>query len=332
MSGLEVAPRIVGRRFAAPYKIAHGLMSRVSCPHPNQLAGRVQPGQRDRVASVRLDPLAPAQPANMASRLHPCSAIVLPQFCGIVFSGNVTNNPLRSGVRARELTKGLESMNNVLAERSSWSLWPHEAGVTALADHEMLEVVLGRAVPRNDVTRLAKEVIERFGSFADAIAAAPQRLTEVDGMTSGAIAEFKFVEATVQRFTKGVARKRMPMGSWSEVADYCRASMAFEPREVFRVLFLDRRNGLIADEVQGVGTVDHAPIYPREVIRRALELSAAAIILAHNHPSGDPTPSAQDVKMTLDIIAIAEPMGITVHDHIIVGRAGNASLKGKGLI
>ena len=127
-------------------------------------------------------------------------------------------------------------------------------------------------------------------------------------------------------------RKRLAMGSWSEVLDYCRTAMAFESREIFRILFLDKKNGLIADEVQGAGTVDHTPVYPREVIRRALELSATAIVLVHNHPSGDPTPSTQDVKMTLDIIAIAKPLGLAVHDHIIVGRDGHASLKGLRLI
>lgn len=204
-------------------------------------------------------------------------------------------------------------------------------GVT-LADHEMLEMILLRAVPRREVTRVAKDVMARFGSFADAISAPSQRLSEVDGMTSGAIAEFKLLEAAVQRFTKEAMKKRLPLGSWREVIDYCRTAMAFEDREMFRVLFLDKKNGLIADEVQGVGTVDHAPVYPREVIRRALELSASAIILVHNHPSGDPTPSGEDVKMTLEIMASAKPLGLTVHDHIIVGRQGNASLKGLELI
>jgi DNA repair protein RadC len=151
-------------------------------------------------------------------------------------------------------------------------------------------------------------------------------------MSQGAIAEFKIVEAGAKRFAKGVARKRLPVGSFSAVIDYCRTAMAFDAREEFRVLFLDRKNGLIADESQGVGTVDQTPVYPREVVRRALELSATAVILVHNHPSGDPTPSTQDVKMTLDIIAVAQPLGVAVHDHIIVGRDGHASLKGLRLI
>jgi DNA repair protein RadC len=207
-----------------------------------------------------------------------------------------------------------------------------QAGPEAVADYELVELVLFRAIPRRDVKPLAKALIARFGSFAEAIAAEPARLAEVEGMSQGAIAEFKIVEAGAKRFAKGVARKRLPVGSFSAVVDYCRTAMAFDAREEFRVLFLDRKNGLIADESQGVGTVDQTPVYPREVVRRALELSATALILVHNHPSGDPTPSSQDVKMTLDIIAVAQPLGVAVHDHIIVGRDGHASLKGLRLI
>ncbi len=207
-----------------------------------------------------------------------------------------------------------------------------EAGPAALADYELLELILFNAIPQRDVKPLAKALVEKFGSFAEAIAAAPERLAEVKGVKDRAIAEFKIVEAAAERFARGKMRKRLAMGSWNEVLDYCRTAMAFESREIFRILFLDRKNGLIADEVQGAGTVDHTPVYPREVIRRALELSATAIVLVHNHPSGDPTPSSQDVKMTLDIMAIAKPLGLAVHDHIIVGRDGHASLKGMRLI
>ena len=207
-----------------------------------------------------------------------------------------------------------------------------EAGSAALADYELLELVLFRAIPQKDVKPLAKALLARFGSFPDAIAAEPQRLAEIKGMGPGAITEFKIVEAAAQRFARGAVKKRLPMGSWSEVVDYCRTSMGFENREIFQILFLDKKDGLIADEVQAEGTVDHTPVYPREVVRRALELSATAIVLVHNHPSGDPTPSTQDVKMTLDIIGMAKPLGVTVHDHLIVGRDGHASLKGMRLI
>ena len=207
-----------------------------------------------------------------------------------------------------------------------------EAGPTALADYELLELVLFRAIPQKDVKPLAKTLLQRFGSFPDAIAAEAHLLAEIKGMGAAAIAEFKIVEAAAQRFAKGAVRKRLPMGSWNEVVDYCRTTMAFENREIFRILFLDKKNGLIADEVQATGTVDHAPVYPREVVRRALELSATAIILVHNHPSGDPSPSSQDVKMTLDIVEVAKALGVTVHDHIIIGRNGHASLRGLQLM
>jgi DNA repair protein RadC len=207
-----------------------------------------------------------------------------------------------------------------------------EAGSEALADYELIELILFRAIPRRDVKPLAKALIARFGSFAEVVAAPPARLAEIEGVSAGAITEFKIVEASAKRFAKGLAKKRLSMGSWSEVIDYCRTAMAFDDREDFRILFLDKKNGLIADESQGAGTVDHTPVYPREVVKRALELAATAIILVHNHPSGDPTPSTQDVKMTLDIIAVSAPLGVTVHDHIIVGRQGHASLRGLRLI
>jgi len=207
-----------------------------------------------------------------------------------------------------------------------------EAGAEAVADYELLELVLFRAIPRRDVKPLAKALIARFGSFAEAIAASPRRLAEIEGISAGVIAEFKIIEASARRFARGEAKRRLSLGSWAEVIDYCRTSMGFAEREEFRILFLDKRNGLIADEVQGSGTVDHTPVYPREVMRRALELSASALLLVHNHPSGDPTPSSADIKMTLDIIAIAKPLGVSVHDHIIVGRHGHASMRGLRLI
>ena len=207
-----------------------------------------------------------------------------------------------------------------------------DAGDEALADYELIELILFRAIPRRDVKPLAKDLLKRFGSFAEVVAAPLARLKEIEGVSEGVAAEFKIVEASARRFARGLVKRRRALGSWSEVIDYCRTAMAFEDHEEFRVLFLDKKNGLIADEAQGVGTVDHTPVYPREVVKRALELAASAVILVHNHPSGDPTPSTQDVKMTLDIIAIAAPLGVAVHDHIIVGRQGHASLRGLRLI
>jgi DNA repair protein RadC len=207
-----------------------------------------------------------------------------------------------------------------------------DAGDDAVSDYELLELVLFRALPRRDVKPLAKALIEKFGSFAEVIAAPPQRLAEVSGLGESAITEFKIVEAAARRLARGEVKKRPLLASWSAVLEYCRAAMAFADKEQFRILFLDKRNQLIADEVQQVGTVDHTPVYPREVVKRALELSATAVILVHNHPSGDPTPSRADIQMTQQIVDVAKPLGIAVHDHIIVGKEGHASLKGLRLI
>ncbi len=207
-----------------------------------------------------------------------------------------------------------------------------EAGEASLADYELLELVLFRSIPRRDVKALAKELIRRFGSFAEVIAAPPSRLREVEGVGESVVTYIKIVEAAARRIARGAVAKRPVLSSWSAVIDYCRTAMAFADKEHFRVLFLDKRNGLIADELQQTGTVDHTPVYPREVVKRALELSATAIILVHNHPSGDPTPSSADIKMTRTIGEIAKALGVTVHDHIIVGRDGHASFRGLGLL
>jgi len=207
-----------------------------------------------------------------------------------------------------------------------------EACEEALSDYELLELLLFRALPRRDVKPLAKALIATFGSFAEVVAAPVTRLAEVKGLGEAAITELKLVQAAASRLLRGEVKKRPVLSSWSAVLDYCRSAQAFADREQFRVLFLDKRNQLIADELQQVGTVDHTPVYPREVVKRALELSATAVVLVHNHPSGDPTPSQADIKMTQQIIAIAHPLGISVHDHVIVGRDGHASLKGLKLI
>jgi DNA repair protein RadC len=204
-------------------------------------------------------------------------------------------------------------------------------GREALADCELLELVLFRAVPRRDVKPLAKDLIKTFGSFAEVVAAPVERLKQA-GLSDAVIAELKIVAAAAHEFAHGQIRNRPVLSSWSSVLDYCRAAMAFADKEQLRILFLDKRNRLIADELQQEGTVDHTPVYPREVVKRALELSATAIILVHNHPSGDPTPSQADIQMTHEIVNVARPLGIAVHDHIIVGREGHASLKALKLI
>ena len=207
-----------------------------------------------------------------------------------------------------------------------------EAGNDAISDYELLELLLFRAIPQRDVKPLAKELIAKFGSFAETIAAPEARLAEVKGLGDAAITELKVVHAAASRLARGQVKKRPILSSWTAVLDYCRTTMAFADNEQFSIIFLDKRNQVIADEIQQTGTVDHTPVYPREVVKRALELSTTAIILVHNHPSGDPTPSRADIQMTQSIVEIAKPLGISVHDHIIVGKDGHASLKGLKLI
>lgn len=206
------------------------------------------------------------------------------------------------------------------------------SGGDALADYELLELALFRAIPRRDTKPIAKALLSRFGSFAEVLGAPVERLVEVPGVGEAVAVDLKILAAAAQRLARGEVAKRPVLSSWSSVLDYCRTAMAFEENEQFRILFLDKKNGLIADEVQQRGTIDHTPVYPREVVKRALELSAAAIILVHNHPSGDVTPSKADQTMTRTIVETAMPLGITVHDHIIIGRSGHASFRALKLI
>ena len=205
-------------------------------------------------------------------------------------------------------------------------------GGEALPDYELLELVLFQAIPRADTKPLAKALLARFGSFSEVLGAPEDRLLEVEGVGDAVVHHLKVVKAAAQRFARDPIMERPLLDSWKSVIDYCKAAMAYEPIEQFRILFLNKRNELIADEVQQTGTVDHTPVYPREVVKRALQLSATAVILVHNHPSGDATPSTADIQMTKQVIDIAKPLGIVVHDHIIVGREGHASLKGLKLM
>ena len=207
-----------------------------------------------------------------------------------------------------------------------------KGGAEAMPDYELLEMTLFAALPRRDTKPLAKALLACFGSFAEVIAAPRQRLMEVQGVGDSVVAQLKIVEAAAHRLAKTRVIGRPALSSWAALLDYCTAAMAREPAEQFRVLFLDRKNILIADEVQSRGTIDHTPVYPREIVKRALELSATAIILVHNHPSGDPTPSKADIDMTRDIAKAALALGITVHDHLVIGRKGHASFKSLNLL
>jgi len=207
-----------------------------------------------------------------------------------------------------------------------------QGGPDALPDYELLELVLFAAMPRGDAKPLAKALIDRFGGFAQALAATPEELSKLDGVGEAVVVALKTVQAAAARMIKREISDKPVLSAWHKVVDYCHAAMAREPNEQFRLLFLDRRNKLIADEVQQRGTIDHAPVYPREVIKRALELGASAIILAHNHPSGDPTPSQADIAMTREIIKAGKSLGVAVHDHLVIGRSGHVSLRAEGLM
>lgn len=205
-------------------------------------------------------------------------------------------------------------------------------GSDALPDYEMLELVLFAAIPRGDLKPLAKTLLARFGSFDEVICAPRSRLLEVKGVGDAVVAQLKVIEAASLRLSKTKLLGRPALSSWAALLDYVTAAMARSAQEEFRILFLDRKNALIADEVQGQGTIDHTPVYPREIVKRALELSAAAIILVHNHPSGDPTPSKADIAMTGEIVNAARALRIAIHDHIVVARGGVLSFKSLGLL
>ncbi|MEY2956576.1 MAG: hypothetical protein RL123_1304 [Pseudomonadota bacterium] len=205
-------------------------------------------------------------------------------------------------------------------------------GPDAVPDYELLERVLFRAIPRQDVKPLARSLIERFGDFNRVISAPPARLGDVAGVGEAVIVELKLIEAAAQRLARARVINRPVLSSWQALIDYCQTALAHRETEEFRVLYLDRKNVLIADEAQARGTVDHVPVYPREVVKRALEINASALILVHNHPSGDPTPSAADIEMTLRIRDAAEVLGIVLHDHLIIGKAREVSLKAGGYL
>ncbi len=205
-------------------------------------------------------------------------------------------------------------------------------GLSALPDYEILELHLFRSIPRGDVKPLAKALIARFGSLAAVLAASPAELKTVSGVGDQVALDLSLIQETAVRLGRETVTKRTMISSWTALLAYVRLALANEPREQFRVLFLDKKNQLILDEVMNRGTIDHAPVYPREIARRALEVSAAALILVHNHPSGDPTPSNADIEMTRQVVDAARTLGLTVHDHLVVGRDGVASFKALGLM
>jgi len=205
------------------------------------------------------------------------------------------------------------------------------AGAESLPDYELVEVILFASNPRGDVKPLAKDLLDRFGGFAELLSADAEALAGA-GLGPAGIAALKAVREAALRLMRSELRQRPVVGSWDKLVDYCSAHIAHGSVEEFHILFLDRKNVLIKHEQQQRGTIDHTPVYPREVVKRALELQASALILVHNHPSGDPTPSKADIAVTRDIVKAAAPLGVTVHDHLIIGRGRHTSLRDLGLL
>lgn len=205
-------------------------------------------------------------------------------------------------------------------------------GAQAMPDYELLELVLFRAIPRRDVKPLARQLLDLFGDFNTVISAPSDQLSTISGVGDAVITELKIIEAAAHRLSRARVMQRQVISSWDALLDYCHTTMAHRETEQFRVFYLDAKNVLIADEEQARGTVDHVPVYPREVVKRALQINASALILVHNHPSGDPTPSDADISMTRAVQAAAETMGITLHDHIIIGKSCEISFRSSGFL
>lgn len=207
-----------------------------------------------------------------------------------------------------------------------------KGGVKALANYELLELLLMMAIPRRDVKPLAKSLITEFGSYAEVISASPERLMEFNGVGENVVTALKLAEASAQMLSQGKVMEKPVLSNWQALINYCTSQIAYKKNEQFRVLFLDRQNRLIADEKMQEGTIDHTPVYPREIIKRALELGSSAIILVHNHPSGDPTPSREDIDMTKKIAEAGKQLGVMLHDHLIISKGGHSSFKTMDLI
>jgi DNA repair protein RadC len=207
-----------------------------------------------------------------------------------------------------------------------------QAGGAALPDYELLELVLFRAIPRQDVKPLARLLLDTFGDFNRVVSASPARLTMVRGAGPAVVLELKLIEAAAHRLMRARVIQKPVLSSWDALLDYCHTTMAHRETEQFRVLYLDRKNVLVADEEQARGTVDHVPVYPREIVKRALELNASALILVHNHPSGDPTPSGADISMTAQVQDACQALGLTLHDHLIIGKERELSFRSERLL
>ena len=295
-------------------------------PDPNEdKAARLVRESAQKLGLLPVEPHQLAEDDNLFEEFSPPAGELLPE---MQLPDIATELPEASPLPKKSAAKA----PHYLGHRDRLRQRLLESDGEALADYELLEAILFRALPRRDTKPIAKELLQRFGSFAEVINASEGELRKIKWIKDAAIGEFALIKASTRRLLKSGIVKRPVFTSWEKIVDHCRAAMAFEPREQFRILFLDKRNRLILDEVQQTGTIDHTPVYVREICRRALELNATALILAHNHPSGDPTPSRGDIEMTKEIVKVADGLGIKVHDHIILAKGGYASFKGLGLI
>lgn len=240
--------------------------------------------------------------------------------------------PLFSGAPSPVLPKGAQLPSYIAGHRKRLRERFRDGGAAALPDYELLELVLFRALPRQDTKPLARALLDRFGDFNGVLSARSERLSDVKGVGDSVITELKLVEAAAHRLARAKVMQRHAISGWDALLDYCHTTMAHRETEQFRVLYLDRKNVLIADEEQARGTVDHVPVYPREVAKRALELNASALILVHNHPSGDPTPSQSDLDMTQKVDAACQALGLTLHDHLVIGRSREISFRSEGFL
>lgn len=240
--------------------------------------------------------------------------------------------PLFDGTPAPVLPKGARLPSYIAGHRDRLRQRFREGGAAAMPDYELLELVLFRALPRQDTKPLARALLDRFGDFNGVLSARPERLGDIKGVGEAVITELKLVEAAAHRLARAKVMQRHAITGWDALLDYCHTTMAHRETEQFRVLFLDRKNILIADEEQAQGTVDHVPVYPREVARRALELNASALILVHNHPSGDPTPSQADFDMTRKVEAACQALSIALHDHLVIGKSREISFRAEGFL
>ena len=292
-------------------------------------AGKADAGPAPVLPSASEDAASPSPPTWAPSRPTPAQAASDDLFAALDPAPAVAGE----GPQTALLPANAPSDTDLLAEhRARLRARFLRAGADSVEDYEMLELILFRAIPRRDVKPIAKRLLKAFGDFNHVISAPPRRLAEITGMGEAAVAELKIVEAAAHRLAQSRVLHRDAIQSWDQLTAYLRQRLAHEDTEQFRVLFLDRRNVLIADEAQARGTVDHVPVYPREVVRRALDLGASALVLVHNHPSGDPTPSRADVDMTRRVMEACRTVSVTLHDHVVVGRDGVASFHALGLL